>query len=66
MIPAENLSRWLSWSPRIHKVLGPIHPHTLAARESIARWTGEAGNAGEAVRLLPRTPAGPGARIRAR
>ena len=30
--------------PCSERVLGPEHPDTLAARDSLARWTGEAGD----------------------
>ncbi|MGH8904507.1 MAG: tetratricopeptide repeat protein, partial [Egibacteraceae bacterium] len=51
-VPAENLARWRSWYERTDGTLGPDHLHTLTARANIARWTGEAGNAREALRLF--------------
>jgi phage tail protein X len=50
-IPAENLRRWLSWSPRIQRALGPDHSISLGARAKIAHWTGAAGDARGALRL---------------
>ena len=52
VIPAENLKRWQSWKARIESKLGPDHPDTLTTRNNIARWTGEAGDAREALRLF--------------
>ena len=37
--------------PDRQRVLGPDHPDTLATRHGIAHWTGEAGDAPEALRL---------------
>jgi len=43
--------------PVYERVLGPEHPDTLAARASLARWTGQAGDAAAArdqyAELLP-------------
>ena len=57
------LSRWAGQTaaaallPIEERVLGPEHPATLAARHSLARWTGEAGDAAGArdqfAALLP-------------
>ena len=33
------------------RVLGPDHPDTLATRGNIAAWTGQCGDAAEALRL---------------
>ena len=33
-------------------MLGPNHPDTLATRSNIAAWTGECGDANEALRLF--------------
>ena len=52
VIPAENLKRWQSWKARIESKLGPDHPDTLTTRNNIARWTGDAGDAREALRLF--------------
>ncbi|MGC1720598.1 MAG: NACHT domain-containing protein, partial [Isosphaeraceae bacterium] len=51
VIPAENLKRWQSWKARIESKLGPGHPDTLTTRHNIASWTGEVGEAREALRL---------------
>jgi len=51
VIPAENLKRWQSWKARIESKLGPDHPDTLGTRNNIAAWTGEVGDAREALRL---------------
>jgi hypothetical protein len=40
------------------RVLGPDHPHTLAARRDVAYWIGECGRLEEAVRLLEDVLAG--------
>ena len=37
---------------RPERVLGPDHPDTLRTRNNIASWTGECGDAGEALRLF--------------
>jgi tetratricopeptide (TPR) repeat protein len=50
-IPAENLSRWRSWKDRFQTVLGPDHPSTLAARNNLAYWIAQTGDASEALRL---------------
>ena len=52
VIPAENLKRWQSWKARIESKLGPDHPDTLTTRHNIAFWTGEVGDAREALRLF--------------
>ena len=52
VIPAENLKRWQSWKARIESKLGPDHPDTLTTRHNIAYWTGEVGDAREALRLF--------------
>src|SRR5271166_4509771 len=51
VIPAENLKRWQSWKARIESKLEPDHPATLTTRNNIANWTGEVGDAREALRL---------------
>ncbi len=51
-IPAENLTRWKDWHDRAHATLGPDHPNTLTARAQTAFWTGQAGDAAEALRLF--------------
>ena len=38
--------------PIRERVLGPEHPHTLANRNGLARWTGEAGDAAGARDLF--------------
>ncbi|MGH8901526.1 MAG: AAA family ATPase, partial [Egibacteraceae bacterium] len=50
-VSAENLARWRSWHKRTDRTLGPYHPDTLVARSHVARWTGEAGDAREALAL---------------
>ncbi|MFI5459172.1 MAG: tetratricopeptide repeat protein [Isosphaerales bacterium] len=50
--PRENLDRWRQWHARILDQLGCDHPNTLAVRSNIARWTGDAGDAREALRLF--------------
>ncbi len=50
-IPAENLRRWLNWSPRIQRAPCSVHRISLGARAKIALWTGEAGDARGALRL---------------
>jgi hypothetical protein len=51
VIPAENLMRHGSWHLRAQGDLGRDHPLTLAIRNDVAYWTGEAGDAREALRL---------------
>jgi hypothetical protein len=51
-VPRENLDRWMRWQTRTSDQLGCDHPVTLATRNNVANWTGEAGDAREAVRLL--------------
>jgi tetratricopeptide (TPR) repeat protein len=50
--PRENLDRWRPWEDRFASRLGRDHPSTLTARGHIGRWTGETGDAREALRLL--------------
>ena len=52
VIPAENLARWKSWFKRVEQTFGLNDPNTLRLRNNIARWTGETGDAREALRLL--------------
>ena len=40
--------------PDQERVLGRDHPNTLTTRNNIAHWTGEMGDAREALRLFPR------------
>jgi tetratricopeptide (TPR) repeat protein len=51
-LPLENLERWQQWYPTILAQFGPSHRVTLRASSNIARWTGEAGDAREALRLF--------------
>lgn len=51
-IPADNLRRWQSWAERLRPVYSPDHPHTLTTRANIATWTGETGDAANALRLF--------------
>jgi hypothetical protein len=51
-IPAENLARWRIWQERFDKLLGKDHPDTLVTRDNVAFWTGNAGDAQEALRLF--------------
>jgi hypothetical protein len=51
-IPSENLKRWQSWLLRAQKDLGPDHPDAHGTRHNIAIWTGQTGNAPEALRLF--------------
>jgi hypothetical protein len=54
---ARDLSLLIASANMEHRAYGPEHPRTLAARHSIAYWTGEAGDAAGArdqyVDLLP-------------
>lgn len=52
MIPAENLQRWRSWEERFATQVGEAHPDTLTTRANIAFWTGQSGDAREALRLF--------------
>ncbi len=51
-VPRDNLRRWQPWFPRAKQTFGPDHPDTLRTRSNIASWTGECGDAGEALRLF--------------
>ena len=51
-IPVENLNLWRRWYERVNAAFGPDHPHTLITRNNIASWTGETGDAREALRLF--------------
>jgi hypothetical protein len=51
-IPRDNLARWEEWHDRIARVLGPDHPDILGTRNAIARWTGQAGDARQALHLF--------------
>jgi tetratricopeptide (TPR) repeat protein len=50
--PRDNLLRWMSWQEAIFNQLGPDHPGTLTTRNNIAAWTGDCGDAREALRLF--------------
>jgi tetratricopeptide (TPR) repeat protein len=52
LIPAENLERWQRWQVRFANAFGSDRPDTLIARRHVARWTGEAGDPGQALRLF--------------
>jgi hypothetical protein len=52
VIPVENLRRWRSWEERFATEVGEAHPETLTTRHNVAAWTGQSGDAREAVRLL--------------
>ena len=46
---ADNRDRWAGWLPALTAALGDDHPDTLAARDNLAHWRGEAGDAAGAV-----------------
>ncbi|HSV65487.1 MAG TPA: tetratricopeptide repeat protein [Mycobacteriales bacterium] len=52
--PRQNQQRWQHWHHRLttHPERGPNHPDTLTTRGNIAFWTGETGDAAEALRLF--------------
>ena len=52
VIPVENLRRWRSWEERFGSQVDNAYPETLLARHNVAFWTGEAGDAREALRLF--------------
>jgi flagellar biosynthesis regulator FlbT len=52
VIPVENLRRWTSWAERFTTEVGEDHHETLTARTNTAYWTGQAGDAREALRLF--------------
>jgi hypothetical protein len=52
IIPSVNLARWQQWSDRLQDVLGADHPDTLSARQNVAYWTGETGDARGALTLF--------------
>ena len=51
VIPAENLRRWRSWEERLAAQVGETHPDTITARFQLIKWTGQSGDAREALRL---------------
>ncbi|MGH8234645.1 MAG: tetratricopeptide repeat protein [Rhodanobacteraceae bacterium] len=51
-VPNENLRRWRPWRERVEALFGADHPYTLLTRHNIAAWTGECGDAREALRLF--------------
>ena len=51
VIPAENLTRWQSWYPRVQIDFGADHIQTLIARMNIAHWMGRAGHGRTALAL---------------
>jgi hypothetical protein len=51
-VPRDNLRRWEFWASRVATTFGPDHPDTLRTRGNIAFWTGECGEAREALRLF--------------
>src|SRR5262245_27936914 len=51
-VPRENLTCWSAWLPHLTQVLGADHPDTLTTRNNIAQWTGQTGDAPEALRLF--------------
>ena len=53
-VPRDNLRRWRLWLIRIEAVFGSDHPVTFIVRNNIAHWTGESGDAPEALRLFQR------------
>jgi len=50
-VPRVNLARWSSWTTSVQRCPGPDHPGTLATRSNVASWTGQVGDASEALRL---------------
>jgi hypothetical protein len=50
--PRDNLRRWSLWGPRVESRFGADHQDTLTTRNNIAAWTGEGGDAREALRLF--------------
>lgn len=49
--PRENLERWRGWLSRFQDRLGKLDQSILVPRSWVAKWTGEAGDAQEALRL---------------
>jgi hypothetical protein len=53
VIPEENLVRWQGWYEYImHSGVDPDHPDVLTTRHNIAYWTGEVGDAHQAMTLF--------------
>jgi hypothetical protein len=50
--PRDNLRRSRLWLSRVEEAFGPDHLNTLWIRDNIANWTGECGDAPEALQLL--------------
>ena len=57
--PRDNLRRWRLWGPRIEGRFGADHPDTLMSRNNIASWTGQCGDAREALAIVPAAAARP-------
>ena len=51
VIPIENLRRWRSWEERFAAEVGEAHLETFAARNNVAFWTWQSGDAREGLRL---------------
>jgi hypothetical protein len=51
-VPRDNLRRWRLWGPRFEAAFGPDHDDVLAMRGNIAVWTGQCGDATEALQFL--------------
>src|SRR5262249_23487995 len=51
VIPAEELQRWRSQEERFATEVGAVDPDTLTVRANIGYWTGQAGDARQALRL---------------
>jgi len=50
-VPSDNLRRWRLWLSRAKETFRPDHPLIFTIRQNIALWTGERGDAREALRL---------------
>ncbi|MEO8411731.1 MAG: tetratricopeptide repeat protein, partial [Propionivibrio sp.] len=51
-IPRENRDQNQRWYERLETVLGPDHKDVLVTHDNMVAWTGQCGDAGEALRLF--------------
>lgn len=51
-VPRDNLRRWRLWESRLKARFGPNDPSMLTIRSNIATWTGESGDARDALKLF--------------
>ena len=47
ILVSDGVRRFAALLPILERVLGPEHPYTLTARDQLAHWTGQAGDAAD-------------------